>query len=61
MKIDNRLYTWELGLAILTCRLAFGKELSPELIDNIIKNKFTRSKLFTYFTGDDLIKIDISV
>jgi hypothetical protein len=51
VKIDDSLYTWELGIAILTCRLAYGKELSPVLIDDMIRNKFTKSKFITYFTG----------
>jgi hypothetical protein len=28
IKIDDAIYTWQLGIAILTCRLAYGKELS---------------------------------
>lgn len=30
VKIDDSIYTWQLGLTIITCRYAYGKELSKE-------------------------------
>jgi hypothetical protein len=28
IKIDDSIYTWQLGVAILTCRFAYGHELT---------------------------------
>lgn len=29
VKIDDSIYAWEIGLAIITCKMAFGKKM-PE-------------------------------
>ena len=60
VKIDDSIYTWQLGIAILTCRFAYGKELSNELIEDIIKNKFTKSKWLTFISGSTITKLDIN-
>lgn len=61
VKIDDSLYTWQLGITILTCRLAYGRELSKDEIEDIIKNKFTKSRLFSFISGgSNITKLDIS-
>lgn len=47
-------------MAILTCRFAFGESLSNELIDDLIKNKFTRSKWLKYLSSPGITKLDIN-
>ena len=60
MKIDDSIYTYQLGISILTCRFAYGKELSNELIEDIIKNKFTKSKWRTFFSEPNIPKLDVN-
>lgn len=60
VKIDDSIYTWQLGIAILTCRFAYGEELSSALIDNMIKKQFTKSRWLTYFSGSNVSKLDIT-
>lgn len=59
VKIDDSIYTWQLGIAILTCRFAYGNELSNNLIEDIIKNKFTKSK-WNIFSSNNIAKLDIN-
>ncbi len=61
VKIDDSIYTWQLGITILTCRFAFGRELTKEEIEDIIKNKFTKSRLFSFISGGpNITKLDIA-
>ena len=61
VKIDDSIYTWQLGLAILTCRFAYGQDLSNDLVDDIIKNKFTKSRWLHYLSsGPGITKLDIN-
>lgn len=60
VKIDDSIYTWQLGITILTCRFAFGRELTKEEIEDIIKNKFTKSRLFSFISGPNITKLDIA-
>ena len=59
MKLDESIYTWQLGITILTCRYAYGKELSNEEIEDIIKNKFTKNKILSFISGSNITKLDI--
>lgn len=58
VRIDNSIYTWQLGAAILACKFAFGKEPEDEFVDNMIKAKFKKS-WFTIFGRDNVTKLDI--
>ena len=61
VKIDDSIYTWQLGVAILTCRFAYGRDLTKEEIEDIIKNKFTKSRLFSFISGgSNITKLDIA-
>lgn len=61
VKIDDSIYTWQLGITILTCRFAYGRELTKEEIEDIIKNKFTKSRLFSFISGGTgITKLDIA-
>ena len=59
MKLDESIYTFQLGITILTCRYAYGKELSNDEIEDIICNKFTKNKLLTFISGPNITKLDI--
>lgn len=58
VRIDNSIYTWQLGAAILACKFAFGKEPEEEFVDKMIKAKFKKS-WFTIFGRDNVTKLDI--
>ena len=58
MRIDNSLYTWQLGAAILACKFAFGKEPGDEFVDAMIKAK-TKKNWFQIFNRDNVTKLDI--
>ena len=50
VKIDESIYTWDLGLAIITSKLAFGKKMSDFDIDKLMEKK--KSWLSNYFSTD---------
>jgi hypothetical protein len=58
VRIDNSLYTWQLGAVILACKFAFGKEPTAEFVDDLIKAKIKKS-WFTIFGRDNVTKLDI--
>jgi hypothetical protein len=59
LRIDNSLYTWQLGVAVLACKYAFGVEPQSKFVDSIIKAK-TKKSWFTIFGADnDVTKLDI--
>lgn len=58
VRIDNSLYTWQLGAAILACKFAFGKEPDEEYINDLIKAKSKKSWL-TIFGRENVTKLDI--
>jgi hypothetical protein len=58
VRIDNSLYTWQLGAAILACKFAFGKDPGDQLINSIIEAKSKKS-WYQIFGRDNLAKLDI--
>ena len=59
VRIDNSLYTWQLGVAILVCKYAFGVQPQNQFIDQIIKNK-SKKRWFPMFGGkDNMTKLNI--
>lgn len=57
VRIDNSLYTWQLGAVILICKFAFGKEPTAEFVDELIKTKYKKS--WFPFSRDNVTKLDI--
>ena len=57
VRIDNSLYTWQLGAAVLACKFAFGEE-PVRLVDEVIKAKNKKS-WFQIFGRDNVPKLDI--
>jgi hypothetical protein len=59
MRIDNSLYTWQLGATILACKYAFGMEPGDEFVDAVIKAK-TKKNWFQIFNREsNVAKLDI--
>lgn len=59
VRIDNSIYTWQLGAAVLACRFAFGVEPEADFVDSIIKAKSKKSWLVTLFDRTNVTKLDI--
>lgn len=57
VRIDNSLYTWQLGATVLACKFAFGEE-PDRLVDEVIRAK-TKKSWFTIFGRDNVTKLDI--
>lgn len=57
MRIDNSLYTWQLGAAVLACKFAFGEE-PDRLVDEVMRAKNKKS-WFPIFGRDNVTKLDI--
>lgn len=57
VRIDNSLYTWQLGAAVLACKFAFGEE-PDRLVDEVIRAKNKKS-WFPIFNRDNVTKLDI--
>jgi hypothetical protein len=57
VRIDNALYTWQLGAAVLACKFAFGEE-PVRLVDEVIRAKNKKS-WFQIFGRDNVTKLDI--
>jgi hypothetical protein len=49
VKIDESIYSWDLGLAIITSRLAFGKKMPDSEISKMMERK--KSWLGNYFSA----------
>ena len=60
VRIDNSLYTWQLGATILAIKFAFGKDPDAKLINSIIEAKSKKS-WYQIFGGDkgNVTKLDI--
>lgn len=60
VRIDNSLYTWQLGATILACKYAFGKDPGTKFVDSIIEAK-TKKSWYQIFGGDkgNVAKLDI--
>ena len=57
VRIDNSLYTWQLGAAILACKFAFGKEPGKDFYE-VIQAK-TKKSWYQIFGRDNVTKLDI--
>lgn len=57
VRIDNSLYTWQLGAAVLACKFAFGEE-PDRLVAEVIRAKNKKS-WFPIFGRDNVTKLDI--
>lgn len=57
VRIDNSLYTWQLGAAVLACKFAYGEE-PDRLVEAAIQAKNKKS-WFPIFGRDNVTKLDI--
>jgi len=60
VRINNSLYTWQLGATILACKFAFGKQPDAKFVDSVI-SKTKKSWLPQIFGSDkvNVTKLDI--
>lgn len=57
VRIDNSLYTWQLGAAVLACKFAYGEE-PVKLVDEVIKAK-NKKAWYQIFASNNVTKLDI--
>ena len=59
VRIDNSLYAWQLGVTILACKFAFGKEPPAKFVDSVIEAKNKKSWFQIFGRDKDVTKLDI--
>ena len=58
VRIDNSLYTWQLGAAVLAGKFAFGVEPGQHFADELVKAKNKKS-WYSLFGSNNVTKLDI--